>query len=154
MKSPVAFHEKALEHVKEMSGQLAGDSKGSDAGASTHTPHNTIDCAICLFPVGICQALFIAPCSHTFHYKCLRGLLNTHFPCFSCPVCRAFADLDEDVEGEESVERVDIKRGETKVEDMARTPANDIPIPTLNGVMGGGVHEEGEEDLTLGLTGF
>ena len=46
------------------------------------------------------QALFIAPCSHAFHYKCIRPLLETHHPAFSCPLCRAFANLDEDVEVE------------------------------------------------------
>ncbi|KAJ7614521.1 hypothetical protein FB45DRAFT_1035994 [Roridomyces roridus] len=51
-----------------------------------------------LFPVSIRQALFIAPCSHTFHYKCLRPLLEAHHPAFSCPLCRTFADLEEDVE--------------------------------------------------------
>ncbi|KAJ7739485.1 hypothetical protein B0H14DRAFT_2407688, partial [Mycena olivaceomarginata] len=53
-----------------------------------------------LFPVSIRQALFIAPCSHAFHYKCLRPLLEQHHPAFSCPLCRTFADLEEDVEVE------------------------------------------------------
>lgn len=53
-----------------------------------------------LFGVSIRQALFIAPCSHTFHYKCIRPLLESHHPAFSCPLCRTFADLDEDVEVE------------------------------------------------------
>jgi hypothetical protein len=48
--------------------------------------------------VTIRQALFIAPCSHTFHYKCIKPLLDSHHPAFSCPLCRSFADLDEDVE--------------------------------------------------------
>jgi hypothetical protein len=42
--------------------------------------------------------LFIAPCSHAFHYKCIRPLLETHHPAFSCPLCRTFANLEEDVE--------------------------------------------------------
>ncbi|KAH9945551.1 SMAD/FHA domain-containing protein [Amylocystis lapponica] len=58
------------------------------------------DCCICLFPVTFNQALFVAPCSHAFHYKCLRPLLETHHPAFSCPLCRTFANLDEDVEVE------------------------------------------------------
>lgn len=58
------------------------------------------DCCICLFAVTIHQALFIAPCSHAYHYKCIRPLLETHHPAFSCPICRTFADLDEDVEVE------------------------------------------------------
>ena len=51
-----------------------------------------------LFAVAINQALFIAPCSHTFHYKCIRPLLDAHHPAFNCPLCRTFADLEEDVE--------------------------------------------------------
>ncbi|KZT03660.1 SMAD/FHA domain-containing protein [Laetiporus sulphureus 93-53] len=58
------------------------------------------DCCICLFAVTINQALFIAPCSHAFHYKCIRPLLETHHPAFSCPLCRTFANLEEDVEVE------------------------------------------------------
>ncbi|KAH9975431.1 hypothetical protein BGW80DRAFT_1457716 [Lactifluus volemus] len=56
------------------------------------------DCCICLFSVTIQQALFIAPCSHAFHYKCIRPLLEAHHPAFSCPLCRTFANLEEDVE--------------------------------------------------------
>ena len=44
------------------------------------------------------QSLFIAPCSHVFHYKCIRPLLESHHPAFSCPLCRTFADLEQDVE--------------------------------------------------------
>ncbi|KAG5351227.1 hypothetical protein C0989_007382 [Termitomyces sp. Mn162] len=62
------------------------------------------DCCICLFSVTIRQALFIAPCSHTFHYKCIRPLLETHHPAFSCPLCRTYADLEEDVEVEAEAE--------------------------------------------------
>src|SRR5260370_7487468 len=51
-----------------------------------------------LFSVTIRQALFIAPCSHAFHYKCIRPMLETHHPAFSCPLCRTFANLEEDVE--------------------------------------------------------
>ena len=46
------------------------------------------------------QSLFISPCSHVFHYKCIRPLLNMHHPGFSCPLCRTFANLEEDVEVE------------------------------------------------------
>lgn len=38
----------------------------------------------------------MAPCSHTFHYKCLRPLLANH-PGFQCPLCRNYADLDASV---------------------------------------------------------
>jgi hypothetical protein len=46
-----------------------------------------------------CQSLFVAPCSHVWHYKCIRPILNgPTWPNFLCPNCRAVADLEEDVE--------------------------------------------------------
>ncbi|KAG8771602.1 hypothetical protein FRC12_003514 [Ceratobasidium sp. 428] len=70
------------------------------AGPSNSRKTSVADCCICLFPVAILQSLFIAPCSHCFHYKCIRPLLEQHHPGFSCPLCRTFADLEEDVEKE------------------------------------------------------
>ncbi|KEP51489.1 E3 ubiquitin-protein ligase DMA2 [Rhizoctonia solani 123E] len=70
------------------------------AGPSNSRKTSVADCCICLFPVAILQSLFIAPCSHCFHYKCIRPLLIKHHPGFSCPLCRTFADLEEDVEKE------------------------------------------------------
>lgn len=57
------------------------------------------ECCICLFAIAPFQALFVAPCSHTFHYKCLRPLLD-RYPGFICPLCRSYADLDANVDVE------------------------------------------------------
>ncbi|KAI7855167.1 hypothetical protein BDC45DRAFT_506723 [Circinella umbellata] len=54
------------------------------------------DCCICLYAVAPFQALFVAPCQHTFHYKCIRPLL-CHYPSFQCPLCRSYADLESSV---------------------------------------------------------
>jgi len=67
-----------------------------------------------LFAVSIRQALFIAPCSHAFHYKCIKPLLEKHTSAFSCPLCRSFADLEEDVEVEADHE---VEEGETDDDD-------------------------------------
>ncbi|GAA5840796.1 hypothetical protein JCM5353_001781 [Sporobolomyces roseus] len=56
------------------------------------------DCCICLYPVTVCQALFIAPCSHVTHFKCIRPLVEQNYPGFCCPLCRTYADLEADVE--------------------------------------------------------
>ncbi len=50
-----------------------------------------------------CQSLFVAPCSHVWHYKCIRPILNDHksWPQFLCPNCRAVADLEADIEDPE-----------------------------------------------------
>lgn len=72
---------------------LASPTAPGSAAAMAHT-----DCCICLFTIGPCQALFIAPCSHLFHYKCIRPMLRDHHPGFLCPLCRTFADLEANVE--------------------------------------------------------
>lgn len=48
-----------------------------------------------------CQFLFVAPCAHTWHYKCIRPMLegkNNTYPQFQCPNCRAYWDLTADVD--------------------------------------------------------
>jgi hypothetical protein len=57
-----------------------------------------------LFSIAIRQALFIVPCSHTFYYKCIQPLLSIHHPAFSCPLCRTYTDLEENVEVENKAE--------------------------------------------------
>ncbi|KAI0881885.1 RING finger protein [Annulohypoxylon maeteangense] len=57
------------------------------------------DCSICLNAIAPCQSLFVAPCSHTWHYKCIREMLTgPSSPIFICPNCRATADLDAEVD--------------------------------------------------------
>ena len=60
--------------------------------SSTQTNLHSI--ATGLFAVSIRQALFIAPCS--FHFKRITPLIESHHLAFSCPLCRTYADLDED----------------------------------------------------------
>ncbi|KAG5644431.1 hypothetical protein DXG03_008526 [Asterophora parasitica] len=95
-----AFNTNTLKILKTLSAPAKPTPTAISKPASSSIP----DCCICLFGVTIRQALFIAPCSHTFHYKCIRPLLETHHPAFSCPLCRTFADLEEDVEVEVEVE--------------------------------------------------
>ncbi|PVU86121.1 hypothetical protein BB559_006024 [Furculomyces boomerangus] len=51
------------------------------------------ECCICLYNMLAFQALFVAPCSHCFHFKCVKQLLFTSSG-FSCPLCRTYADLE------------------------------------------------------------
>ncbi|KAI8364001.1 SMAD/FHA domain-containing protein [Choanephora cucurbitarum] len=60
------------------------------------------ECCICLYCIAPSQALFIAPCSHVYHYRCLRPLLAQNYPGFSCPLCRAYSNLEASVALEES----------------------------------------------------
>ncbi|KAI9095578.1 hypothetical protein DFS34DRAFT_626469 [Phlyctochytrium arcticum] len=52
----------------------------------------TTDCCICIGAIGPFQALFIAPCSHCYHYKCVHSLL-AQSAMFQCPMCRQVANL-------------------------------------------------------------
>jgi len=53
---------------------------------------SSVDCCICLCGIGPFQALFVAPCSHCFHYKCVTPILSTG-NMFQCPLCRQVANL-------------------------------------------------------------
>ncbi|KAI7300654.1 SMAD/FHA domain-containing protein, partial [Hortaea werneckii] len=73
--------------------------------ASVNTTSSTSECSICLNPVRPCQALFVAPCGHVWHYKCVRNLVHgPSYPHFLCPNCRFVADLEADVEPDEEEE--------------------------------------------------
>lgn len=77
----------------------------NQAGGSEATATGSSECSICLNPVAPCQALFVAPCSHVWHYKCIRNLIEgRNSPNFMCPNCRFVADLDADVEPPEEWE--------------------------------------------------
>lgn len=79
------------------------DSAMANTTSTAETDHNAAieDCCICLYAIAPFQALFVAPCSHTFHYKCCRPLLQNH-PGFLCPLCRTYADLEASVAVEAS----------------------------------------------------
>ncbi|OAJ42598.1 hypothetical protein BDEG_26038 [Batrachochytrium dendrobatidis JEL423] len=68
----------------------------SQSSEKTHDHSGSVDCCICLSSIGPYQALFIAPCSHCYHYKCIRHVLKDSLM-FPCPVCRQVANLDASV---------------------------------------------------------
>ncbi|ORY29663.1 hypothetical protein BCR39DRAFT_558997 [Naematelia encephala] len=101
------FNTNALKQLKALGGAATPEAKTKmleTPVSSKKGKASVTDCCICLFSVTVCQSLFIAPCSHVFHYKCIRPLLMQHHPGFSCPLCRTFANLEEDVETEDAWE--------------------------------------------------
>lgn len=102
-----------------------------------------------LFSVTIHQALFIAPCSHAFHYKCIRPLLENHHPAFSCPLCRTFANLDEDVEVDVEYDEESIAEASAVIASI--TPATPVaPIQEHSRERDAGAETEVEADMTGG----
>ncbi|KAI8895536.1 hypothetical protein BC833DRAFT_600936 [Globomyces pollinis-pini] len=67
-------------------------------GHKDSDPNDTSDteCCICLGAIAPYQALFISPCSHTYHFKCVSTLISTS-PMFQCPLCRQVANLTASV---------------------------------------------------------
>lgn len=63
--------------------------------------NNFSECAVCLLTLDPCQALFISPCSHAWHYKCIRPIIIKSYPQFYCPNCRSMCDLESDIEDDD-----------------------------------------------------
>lgn len=63
------------------------------------------------------QALFVSPCAHTYHFKCIRPLLQS-YPGFQCPICRTYSDLDANInlESHEVVEKFGLRRQSTIID--------------------------------------
>ncbi len=79
----------------------------------------SVDCCICLSGIGPFQALFLSPCSHCFHFKCVRNILNDSGLMFPCPVCRQVANLEASVSMEslcDTFEEVDDSSSSSKDE--------------------------------------
>ncbi|KAI1421424.1 SMAD/FHA domain-containing protein [Xylaria sp. FL1777] len=112
------------------------DLTSTAAAASSSASSHTQDCSICLNAIAPCQSLFVAPCSHTWHYKCIREMLHgPSWPIFMCPNCRATADLDAEVdEPPEEWQQLPEEVPEEKVEGET-LQENNVPIssePQLN----------------------
>ncbi|GMM32273.1 ubiquitin-conjugating protein [Martiniozyma asiatica (nom. inval.)] len=60
-------------------------------------------CVICLGGIKPSQAVFVSPCSHSWHYKCVRPLVVKTYPQFSCPNCKSICDLEEELETDEEI---------------------------------------------------
>ncbi|KAJ3417123.1 hypothetical protein HDV05_006982 [Chytridiales sp. JEL 0842] len=103
----------------------ANNPYASSSNPTTSTPpaNSAVDCCICLCVISPYQALFLSPCSHCYHYKCIRNLLSeTHM--FQCPMCRQVANLDASVSMESLVDasmEADLNNnGEEEEEDDVR----------------------------------
>ncbi|VEU21152.1 DEKNAAC102099 [Brettanomyces naardenensis] len=67
----------------------------------TRKDEDLTPCVICLGPIKPCQAVFVASCSHSWHYKCIRPLIVKTYPQFMCPNCKAVCDIEADLDDEE-----------------------------------------------------
>ncbi|KAG2220123.1 hypothetical protein INT45_006151 [Circinella minor] len=75
---------------------ISSTSSSSNSSSGIDELPEVDECCICLYALAPFQALFVAPCSHSFHFMCIRSLLQS-YPGFQCPICRAYSDLEASV---------------------------------------------------------
>lgn len=84
------------------------------------TGHEEEDCSICLSKIKPCQPIFISPCAHSWHFRCVRRLVMLSYPQFTCPNCRSACDLEAsfDSNSESELDSVMDDDGDELVDDM------------------------------------
>lgn len=95
---PATYNAAAFHNLKTLTNSTQVSEQHPTSSSSAASEED--DCCICLYALKAQQALFVAPCSHSFHFKCIRPLLAS-YPGFQCPMCRSYSDLrhnEEEVE--------------------------------------------------------
>lgn len=87
LRKATQFNKQAHERLKNLSYNNEGNE-----------PNQNQECAICLLKIKPCQSVFLSPCSHCWHYKCIRQIIVKSYPQFLCPNCRETCDLEADLE--------------------------------------------------------
>lgn len=118
--SPMALTEEKSEHQQQRREEERQKKESAEESKHAQANHPSCanggdmaevdECCICLYALAPFQALFVAPCSHSFHFKCIRSLLRS-YPGFQCPICRTYSDLEASVaiEPEEVMEKYGLK---------------------------------------------
>jgi hypothetical protein len=106
------------------------------------------ECCICLYAIAPFQALFIAPCSHIFHFKCLRPIVFQNYPGFSCPLCRSYFDLEASVavEVDEVLEAINAAKDLQEKQQQQKQSPKQSPILPIDTVPELNEDEEDEEN--------
>ncbi|ORX48046.1 hypothetical protein DM01DRAFT_1410057 [Hesseltinella vesiculosa] len=116
----------SLNRVQHMTSSLVPSSTAQTMPETCQGIDQVEECCICLYALAPNQALFVSPCAHTYHYKCIRPLLES-YPGFQCPICRAYSDLEANtnLEAEEVIEKYGLQRHPT----LINHPTTDAPAP-------------------------
>jgi hypothetical protein len=121
---PVSYSMSAFNNLRKLTSlqQITTDQRTATTSPLSSSPpsraplcHNNQveveECCICLYALAPFQALFVAPCSHSYHFKCIRPLFDS-YPGFQCPICRTYSDLDASVaiEAYEVIEKFGLRK--------------------------------------------
>ncbi|KAJ1721165.1 hypothetical protein LPJ53_004284 [Coemansia erecta] len=97
------FRQQVMQNIQNAYHSMGTGAPGAVGGDAANS-----ECCICLYQMVAFQALFVAPCSHCFHFKCVKPILFTSTG-FSCPLCRTYADLEASVTVDENEMDVDAR---------------------------------------------
>lgn len=89
------FSKAAHEKLKQLTG-MVGSSNNNNNEDGTKSEYTA--CVICLCDIKPGQPMFVASCSHVWHYRCIRPLLVKTYPQFLCPTCKGVCDLEAEID--------------------------------------------------------
>ncbi|KKF94563.1 E3 ubiquitin-protein ligase DMA2 [Ceratocystis platani] len=121
--------------------------------AKPNASSNSQDCTICLSRIAPCQTLFVAPCSHTWHFKCIKALLDgPSYPLFHCPNCRATTDLEAEPEEPEGWEMVDDAPAAADETTMSTAPTGVAPVAAVGAQLDGASSSNLDAAVTIPIS--
>ncbi|CCC71139.1 hypothetical protein NCAS_0G02520 [Naumovozyma castellii] len=109
-----AFNKEALQRIKNLQMMTTGTEQEED-------------CSICLSKIRPCQAIFISPCAHSWHFHCIRRLVMLSYPQFVCPNCRSACDLEAALESSDDESESEIESEGDQLVDHLGPGAVDDP---------------------------
>ncbi|KAI9357270.1 hypothetical protein DFJ73DRAFT_640704, partial [Zopfochytrium polystomum] len=96
--NPVKFQQ-ALKQLLHAANPYSSSKDSGGGGDDDDANDSSTDCCICIGAIAPFQAIFISPCSHCFHFKCVTSILMESVM-FQCPICRQVANLGASVSTE------------------------------------------------------
>ncbi|KAJ3378029.1 hypothetical protein HDU92_007724 [Lobulomyces angularis] len=120
--------------------QFGVDYKGKPDESEQSTDDQTAECCICFDETGPFQALFLAPCCHCYHYKCVASII-VQSAMFQCPLCRQVANLTASVSMENLNSAIDENvvaigaKGDPNRKYSSAPPPNNAAVETGNPVV-------------------
>ncbi|KAK5725762.1 hypothetical protein LTR15_003952 [Elasticomyces elasticus] len=141
-KSLNAYNTTAHKRLLKNAGVVSRKTRDSDAASV----NSSSECSICLNPVAPCQALFVAPCSHVWHYKFVADLEADVEP-----VEEDEMEFAEEVEDEEEqVEDGASREEEVEGQRQGSSDTDELALSSRSVRRGGGSEDD---DLAILLAG-
>ncbi|CCD25595.1 ubiquitin-conjugating protein DMA2 NDAI_0F02770 [Naumovozyma dairenensis CBS 421] len=118
-----AFNKEALQRIKNLQKIMIQDPSQQQQQEQDHANEDE-DCSICLSKIKACQAIFISPCAHSWHFHCIRRLVMLTYPQFVCPNCRSACDLEASLESSDEESESELESEGDQIVDIPTANSN------------------------------